>query len=903
MGAQDRAAPGIKTTGVACYSRTPVGCMGRPVSVRFKRPSKQLLRRRRNKLKRRLRKVVKHRRKKPRPRTSFTAGEVKAEQALLLGEPDFLEEMRSLQQNIMKLEPEFLVARATTNRLETGSLHAADPGFRFQISRAEALRLDPHEVAGAVLRGESWKKLEYGADEPLQIGGVSAETEELKHQDSSTVAGGELATIPIESIPSDLIKAALDNANPLHKYNFSLRVSGFHGNTDLAFQVFNHMVEAGVQPDHDSFLMMMKGCSKARDVEAASRVHDLMRSTIGEDGTSLPVLTSYLHCLMRVGNLHDAKMLFDNALSDAKLRWELDAPFFNVMISGYLLNKRYAKAWHVYNVMQQDVGCAPNRVTLNIMTNLCAAQGKPEQAQTYLGIMEKRGIIPDKFALNALMKAWARVHPSPAGAVYTTTRTADDIVRRVIDTYGILLSYGYTADRFTFNSLLRVFSNTGRPAGALQVFARMALAGIEPDRLACQYLIMSYANRITVGYFEHRRKRNLRKKEKDRYTKLALYGDRVDGYISELNQTPLSGDFYSEHVDGFSRVRLPAHSKQTAGPDVEDFLVVLEDGNTSATELLALGDGADGEAVPEMLEDGSNTPGLSLIPQNSEGSEERGIDLAIERGEIDFKYFFEDVMPGMDPFLLAIDEESTESVDCLSLLGPEQAHILDLAESLSDGSELVPMEEIISDDYADVDKETCIESASQVLRWMDEVGISPATSTLNCLLSVHARALRLNRAVGLLESQFSARKLEPDSRTFTIILRMYANAKRLHPALELFEKITNRKEGSLKATYGMYSALLLAAIKSRDFQCAVSLVKRMRSEGFKLRDSDTKELRKQIAAAPGDFRAKEEVAFAIFGDDFRHRMQESNPSLAHQIRAGSRKAKRNTRKNVGERRV
>ena len=106
---------------------------------------------------------------------------------------------------------------------------------------------------------------------------------------------------------------------------------------------------------------------------------------------------------------------------------DIDAPLVNSMLSGFSRNRLYSQAWHLYHEMQRSL-CDADATTYAAMINVCAMEGKSEKALNLLDEMERKGFTATKLALNTVVKACARVHPTHYSQIKGDLWTANNVV-------------------------------------------------------------------------------------------------------------------------------------------------------------------------------------------------------------------------------------------------------------------------------------------------------------------------------------------------------------------------------------------------------------------------------------------------------------------------------------------
>jgi pentatricopeptide repeat protein len=109
------------------------------------------------------------------------------------------------------------------------------------------------------------------------------------------------------------------------------------------------------------------------------------------------------------------------------------------------------------------------------------------------------------------------------------------------------------------------------------------------------------------------------------------------------------------------------------------------------------------------------------------------------------------------------------------------------------------------------------------------------TYVTNALLTVYARALRLNRATHVFQTRFAELGLDPDTTSYNILISMFAKARRPLRAMEVFEAM-----GSTQVRPDAYSyrAVLRALAIGPMLKSGIEVLRQARAAGVNLRLSD-----------------------------------------------------------------
>ena len=431
------------------------------------------------------------------------------------------------------------------------------------------------------------------------------------------------------------------------------------------------------------------------------------------------------------------------------------------------------------------------------MINVCAMEARPEQALVLIEEMEQRGFVATKAALNGIVKACARSEPSPSNSIRGDLRTALDIVGMTQSAFDDIEKKGFTPDLQSYRSLLLASSRMGRVGGALRAITDMSIVGgYEPDKVAITLLLSSYANAVTIGKSEYKRRKLQRELHEHREKTHALYGERVKKWVEEANMSPLGGAYHVSADTGMSEVgwlvgTANVDSEQTilereaerklalaekfkgVGPDVAPILMALEAGTVQsemrqgalqrgvgegAGMLDMIEEGGGVRASTELIEHESTPQGILL--EDDENTSSTAAESAIVEAGGNLERSYDDDIYDDDFGLASLIQK------CYNDMG-------------------------ILDGESHPNQEALVEGATATMQWyVDERGLAVDSRLLNAYLSVFARCLRIQRALKVYRSFEPVFGIQPDSDSAIIILEMFSRANQLDRALAFFRVCT-----------------------------------------------------------------------------------------------------------------
>ncbi|KAK8210774.1 hypothetical protein IWZ01DRAFT_482835 [Phyllosticta capitalensis] len=261
---------------------------------------------------------------------------------------------------------------------------------------------------------------------------------------------------------------------------------------DKAVDVWNEMVDSGIEPTIKTWTGILNGCRKARDVEGLEEVWDRMVAA-GVEPDEM-AWTTRITGLME-GKRPDKAML---ALERMGQDWiaeseRLENPERSLpdsedermplkptigMLNGVItsINKSSkdadipkSKIWPLVNRALrwgQSLGISPDVVTFNAIISLCLNRGDNESAMFYLQQMEINGVFPDLATFSVILIWMFR-----GRAIATGEGLQIDDIEGILDQ---LNKRGLTPNRYTYGIIIDGLLNSHSTAAANAVLDYMS---------------------------------------------------------------------------------------------------------------------------------------------------------------------------------------------------------------------------------------------------------------------------------------------------------------------------------------------------------------------------------------------------------------------------------------------
>ncbi|CAM6107095.1 unnamed protein product [Calypogeia fissa] len=225
------------------------------------------------------------------------------------------------------------------------------------------------------------------------------------------------------------------------------------GTTSESSASLKHCLQRGIKVDPDTYVDVLRRCSKQKDLSAAKQVH----KCIIEGGMDkiLNVANALVDVYLKCGRLVDARRVFDELEKRNVVTW-------NMMIGGYA-KKGYAEsAVELFNRMRQE-GARPNEVTYLCILKACASPLALKWGKEVHGSIRHAGLESDVRVGTALLQMYAK-----CGCITKARRVFENMTNR---------------NSFTWNIMIGAYAERGSGVEAYLLFLKMRREGFEPDAI------------------------------------------------------------------------------------------------------------------------------------------------------------------------------------------------------------------------------------------------------------------------------------------------------------------------------------------------------------------------------------------------------------------------------------
>ncbi|KAL6544685.1 Pentatricopeptide repeat-containing protein, chloroplastic [Orobanche minor] len=289
-------------------------------------------------------------------------------------------------------------------------------------------------------------------------------------------------------------------------YNVTLKVFMKCKDLDGAENLFDEMLQRGVKPNNITFSTMIS-CARQCSLPEKSVEWFEKMSSFGCEPDNM-TCSMMVDAYGRVGKVDVALSLYDRARSE---KWRLDAVTFATLIRIYGSMGNFDGCLSIYEEMK-DFKVRPNASVYNSVLDAMGRAKRPWKVKTIYRDMVKNGIEPTWSTYAALIRSYGRVRYGeealvvyremkakgfePSLVLYNTIlSTCADVgfTDEALEIFQDMKSSGTcTPDDFTFSSLIKIYSCSGKVEEAEAKLNEMMEAGFQPTIFVLTSLIQCY---------------------------------------------------------------------------------------------------------------------------------------------------------------------------------------------------------------------------------------------------------------------------------------------------------------------------------------------------------------------------------------------------------------------------
>uniref|UniRef100_A0A7N0T930 DYW domain-containing protein n=1 Tax=Kalanchoe fedtschenkoi TaxID=63787 RepID=A0A7N0T930_KALFE len=248
------------------------------------------------------------------------------------------------------------------------------------------------------------------------------------------------------------------------------------GYPEKGLEIFDKMLNEGVEPSDVSIMEALHACADLGDVEKGMAVHRLMDELgLGENVSVMNSLISMYSKCMRVDKAAD---VFDKLQMKTTVSW-------NAMILGFAQNGHINEALTCFCKMQAE-NIKPDSFTMVSVIPAVAELSILRQAKWIHGLVVRAGFEKNVYVVTALVDMYAK-----CGAVDTARKLFDMMGERHV---------------MTWNAMIDGYGTHGQGKAAIELFDEMLKNPVKPNHITflCIISACSHSGFVDEGlsYFE-----------------------------------------------------------------------------------------------------------------------------------------------------------------------------------------------------------------------------------------------------------------------------------------------------------------------------------------------------------------------------------------------------------------
>ncbi|KAK7260486.1 hypothetical protein RIF29_26575 [Crotalaria pallida] len=318
-----------------------------------------------------------------------------------------------------------------------------------------------------------------------------------------TVVGTSLLNLYAKLGMSESSVKVFNTMGEVNDVSWNAMIAGFNSNGmhQQAFNFFVDMIEAGVTPNHSTFLSVSKAVGMLGDINKCHEVHRYV-SRWGLDSNTF-VGTALIDMYSKCGSLSDARVLFDSKFTTCVI----NTPW-NAMITGYSQSGSHLEALELFTRMcQNDV--KPDVYTFCCVFNSIAASKCLKSLLETHGLALKYGFDAKAISTsNALADAYVKCESLESGEKIFNRMDEKDIVSwttmvtafcqysewgKALAIFSQMRNEGFVPNHFTFSSVITACGSLCLLEHGQQIHGLICKASLEKEICIESALIDMYA--------------------------------------------------------------------------------------------------------------------------------------------------------------------------------------------------------------------------------------------------------------------------------------------------------------------------------------------------------------------------------------------------------------------------
>ncbi|CAA0837193.1 Pentatricopeptide repeat-containing protein -chloroplastic [Striga hermonthica] len=289
-------------------------------------------------------------------------------------------------------------------------------------------------------------------------------------------------------------------------YNVTMKVFGKCKDLEGAEKLFDEMLKKGIMPNNVTFSTLISCARRCSLLDKAVEWCEMMRAfALEQDDVTCSLM---VNAYGEVGKVDAALTLYERARSE---KWRLDALAYSTLIKIYGSRGDFEKCLNLYDEMKA-LKVRPIASVYNSLMDAMVLAKKPWKAKSIYQEMMENEIEPTWGTYSALIRTYSRLrYGHDAIAIYKEMKEKG--LGLTVALYNTLLSMcaaigftdeafaifedmknsgTYKPDKWTYSSLITIYSCSGQVEEAEATLNEMLGSGLEPNIIVLTSIIQCY---------------------------------------------------------------------------------------------------------------------------------------------------------------------------------------------------------------------------------------------------------------------------------------------------------------------------------------------------------------------------------------------------------------------------
>lgn len=265
-----------------------------------------------------------------------------------------------------------------------------------------------------------------------------------------------------------------------------------------AFQVFMHIGDKGIRPNHYTYSTMLAVCGANLAVQEGKQLHAhvVKMQYLSETAVGNALLTLYSKC----GMMEEAEIVFERLRQRNMISW-------TARINGFYQHGDFKKALEQFSMMRLS-GVEPNEFTFSIVLASCGRVKNLVDGRMFHSVVVKKGMASGVFVGTAIIDMYSGVEKMDEAEKQLTKmgRTASNVswnaliagyvlngkTDKAMEAFCRMINEDVVCNKFIYSSILKACSSFPSLAATEQIHTRLIKSNVERNLHVASSLMEAY---------------------------------------------------------------------------------------------------------------------------------------------------------------------------------------------------------------------------------------------------------------------------------------------------------------------------------------------------------------------------------------------------------------------------